>query len=551
MNKIKMLIFETFVIPIYYKCRLNKISFLKKYDRLFHYCKGQKISTLQVQFGNTLRFFKHKPIEKSKRVVLTQMVDDYSYAPKLAAASKILAEKYNASVSFYDVHIYDSLGYLDERHKDYRKIFDTPIETIYLSFGADIAFTNDDLYNDPTKIKEALSVYKSQIKTPQDILAMSFENTPVGDLVYDTYLRFFDVPTMEMVNDDVFKIVEIGLNIFHNVKVYLKKNGVACLLTTYTAYLQHGLVARMCMKKGIPVYSMGTINYVIQKLTSEFPFHAINHTAFDPNRVLSAVQKETVEQLLQNRFSGSIDASNSYMSISAFSNSPVSEKLQNQFSLRKRNAVIYVHEFIDTPHENRKLQFPDLYQHLKQSLEALVEVKDTTVFIKVHPNGFKKSKKETRELVHSFDMDHFILLDDKVSSKHIISLKPTVIATVWGSVGLEMAYHEIPVITLYDCIYNNFEFVHTCYTTSEYFSILRGEVETLINYDREKIYIFYYQLFLEKTIVDGSAVFNRLTKIEHSAISEEYLQELLSSDIPDKYEQLLHEIKAKIFIKDN
>jgi hypothetical protein len=25
----------------------------------------------------------------------------------------------------------------------------------------------------------------------------------------------------------------------------------------------------------------------------------------------------------------------------------------------------------------------------------------------------------------------------------------------------------------------------------------------------------------------------------------------LSSDIPDKYEQLLHEIKAKIFIKDN
>ena len=109
----------------------------------------------------------------------------------------------------------------------------------------------------------------------------------VGDLIYDSYLRFFNKPTIKEIDTNVIKTIEIALNIYYNFKSFLKSNNVKILLNTYTTYLNHGILARICLDNNIPTYTLGANNYVTQLLSSDFPFHGINHSLFSTKKNIS------------------------------------------------------------------------------------------------------------------------------------------------------------------------------------------------------------------------------------------------------------------------
>jgi hypothetical protein len=173
------------------------------------------------------------------------------------------------------------------------------------------------------------------------------------------------------------------------------------------------------------------------------------------------------------------------------------------------------------------LQFPDLYQFLKQTLEALIDIKETSVFIKLHPNGIEGCKEKTIELVNCFCKSHFHILDESVSNLNIIELKPDLIATARGTVCLEMAYFGIPTVALYDNLYSNFKFTHTCFDKKSYFSILRGELSPQNDFNKEKIYSFYYQTFFEKIDRKENSIFNFFSSYKYSTYDDIYLKFIL------------------------
>ena len=94
------------------------------------------------------------------------------------------------------------------------------------------------------------------------------------------------------------------------------------------------------------------------------------------------------------------------------------------------------------------------------------------------------------------------ILNNHVSNLDIVKLKPNVIGTARGTIGMEMAYFSIPVVALYDNIYINYNFVHNANTKEEFYKVLKGEMLPNCNFDKELIYKFYYQLcnlgYLEK-----------------------------------------------------
>ena len=249
------------------------------------------------------------------------------------------------------------------------------------------------------------------------------------------------------------------------------------------------------MEKNIAVYTIGSYTYLIQQLSKDFPYHQINHTRFSADKQLSSQQFELAKNTFTSRFDGKIDAATSYMRASAFTNQETEPALLEKFAKRKRNVVIYVHDFYDSPHVNRMLQFTDLYQFLKETLQALLDVKDTTIFIKIHPNGISGCKEKTIELVESFSQAHFELLDETVSNISIIKLRPDLIATARGTVCLEMAYFEIPTVALFDNLYTNFKFTHTCNDKYHFFAIIKGERKAEIDFNKENIIRFYYQAY--------------------------------------------------------
>lgn len=496
----------------------------------YRYYKQQQLNLIQKQFADKLSFFRTETKTKSNSgILLVQMVEDYEYTLKLAAASKVLAEKKNLKVNFCNVLI-DWITKKEEK-SIYRKASIKKLHKIYTSFGQKVIFDNDEKYKDQLFIQEKLNkiVSKLDINDGSGILTIQFDGIFVGDLIYDTYLRFFNKHTIEKIDGEVIHIIEVTLNVFYNFKAFIKSNDIKHLLTTYSSYIHHGIPVRVCLNSNIEVTALASHVYVFQELNKDFSYHQINHTLFSPNKKLSEEQLNLAKDKFTFRFTGKNDAATSYMRQNAFSKTPISEELRSKFAEGKRNLVIYPHEFYDSPHINRMLQFPDLYQYLKQTLAALTDIKQTNVYIKIHPNSMPGTKEKTIELVNSFGVAHFHVLDEAVSNHHIIELKPDLIATARGTVCVEMAYFEIPTVALYDNLYTGFDFVQTCTDTKSYFAILRGEEKPLINFDKKNIYSFYYQAFLEQTVKEENNIFNVLHSYKGSTFDDEYLKFILSN----------------------
>ena len=164
---------------------------------------------------------------------------------------------------------------------------------------------------------------------------------------------------------------------------------------------------------------------------------------------------------------------------------------------------------------------------------------NTNVFIKIHPNGMPGSKEKTIDLVNSFEKHYFHILDESVSNLHIIDLKPTLIATARGTVCVEMAYFEIPTVALYDNLYANFNFVNTCQTTENYFAVLRGEIKPIIDFDKQKIYSFYYQAFLEKVPTEENNIMKLLATFKGDTYNDPFLKFILENGYPEKRQELI------------
>lgn len=494
---------------------------------LLRYYQRERDTQRKKWFRKSLSFFKATTIKGNENgILLVQMAKDFEYTIKMAAASKALADKSNLIVKLHDPYIY-----FTRRFELLNSIFNlflvNSYKKIHLSFSDSISFKNSSKFHDQNFIKNELNKIVLQLNENghEYILKLKFDEILVGDLIYDTYLRFYHKPTLNEINKELIYTTEVALNIYHNFKEYLSFNNVKKIVNTYTTYIQHGITARLCLHHNIEVYSVAN---VIQKITKDFPYHQFNHTLFSADKKLNKEQFALAKSRLESRFLGIIDPATSYMRSSAYSAIPLDPRLKEKFLLKSRNIIIYMHEFFDSPHINRILQFPDLYQYLKQTLTNLIDLKDTSVFIKLHPNAVIGCREEAIELVDSFNLEHFHILDENVSNRNIIELRPDLICTARGTVGIEMAYFEIPTVALYDNMYTNFNFVHTCHDLLSYFSILRGERNTEIDFDKEKIISFYYQAYIEKLPQEQNNIFDILASytFKYDTSSDQYLEKI-------------------------
>jgi hypothetical protein len=505
------------------------------------YYNDEKATNLKTWFSKSLSIFKAKTLKGSEDgILLVQIVRDFDFTIKLAGASKVLAEKHNLLVRFHDVQIHWTV-----KMRRLEQLFDffnlSSIKNVYSSFGGAIVFKNDHKYRDQELIKSRLKQIKVDLyeKGVLEVLLLKFEDVEVGDLIYDSYLRFYSKPTITEIDEDLLFIIEKALNIFYGFREFLESRSIKCLLNTYVSYIHHGITARLCLASDIPVYTVGYNNYLIQRVTKEFPYHQINHTEFDPQRELNSEQRELAKMEFTSRFSGKIDSATAYMRSSAYSDGKINKRYIEQLAYNSRNIIIYAHDFYDSPHINRQLLYPDFYQYLKEALQAVSSLTGTGVFIKIHPNGMPGSKEKLIDLVLSYNKDHFFILDESTSNNQIIESKPDLVATARGTIGIEMAYFNVPTVALFDNIYSNFKFVHTCYDREIYYSILRGEKEPQIEFNREAIYRFYYQAYLEKTIREENNIFAEIRAFKGPSYSNDFLEFLSHTQFINSRDKLL------------
>ncbi len=337
---------------------------------------------------------------------------------------------------------------------------------------------------------------QNKFANKEEVLNYYYKNICIGDLIYDTQLRFFSTPTL-LLNDELTRITNYSKVLVDYWNNIFNKNHFDIILLPYTSYIQWGIPARTAIDKGLNVVTFGNPNYYFQEINKDYLFHSKNFLLYkkiwnqlnNKNQLLS-ISKNRFEE----RFKGNL-ADLSYMNKSAYSSG---------YYFQKKNPtkpffVIFLHCFFDSPHIYGSGLFPDFYEWLNFILNTATTNTNCDFYIKPHPNALPGNKEIVDKFLLKFRMEKNIhFLSDNIDNISIINNKPNAIFTFYGTIASEFAYYDIPVIMAGDSPYNNYSFVHQPKTLFEfeYFITTNDKIELPKNHNKSEILEFYYMHYI-------------------------------------------------------
>ena len=88
-----------------------------------------------------------------------------------------------------------------------------------------------------------------KINSKSDLIKLRYKDIVIGDLVYDTYLRFNRVATVD-INDKKLKlIIRNAINIYESCNLFLKENNINIYFSKQASYIHYGIMLELCLKK--------------------------------------------------------------------------------------------------------------------------------------------------------------------------------------------------------------------------------------------------------------------------------------------------------------
>ncbi len=378
---------------------------------------------------------------------------------------------------------------------------------IYRSFGAKKIFRPFKFEN--YKTQQNLQNLKKKINTKKKLLSLKIDNIKIGDLIYDTYLKRYQKPTIDFKDKKFHELFIDFIHLYFFWKMYLKVNKVKAVIGNHSVY-SFGLILRIAIEKNIPTFVASNrfiyrLNKKMKYMHGQFKNYAEEFKKLDQKTRLKGIN--LAKKRLSLRFSGVGGAK-----VDLITSQNSSFKNINHKRLIKKNNKIKVliapHDFFDAAHIWGNMLFTDFHEWLV-FLGEISKKTDYDWYIKNrpdHPGKFKRYQPHTNEILKNISAKYSKLniLPNNYSHNQIISEGIDFVLTCYGSVGMEYAYFKIPVI---NASYNNphisYKFNINPRSVKDYKNILLKLdkykfFKKRINKDEVIQYYFMRHLFLEK-----------------------------------------------------
>ena len=434
---------------------------------------------------------------KSDKIILIQCPKDLYWFEKIEEIA-VFYKNYNIKgvvpqirykkvkqIIFYWIELLHKLNELFLRRK---------WEKIYSSLGI-IDYYGPRFFDKKKALKNFLLAYKffKKIKSKEELLNHNFNGIKCGDLIYDSYMRYNNKPTID-IND--FNLIFYITDCYNHINYYTnlaRNETLIAYYSTYSTYISHGIPVRVFSKFGIKTFTFGyfkvkNFHLKLKKLTSEDTIQTKPYWNF--KNIFDSLKEKEKEKYAAlgykefgKRFKGSNDLS--YMKSNQYSNRYVSPPLKFQL-----DGVVFIGDFFDSQHIYRSMVFNDLYEWLIYTIDLVVK-HNLNVGFKPHPNQLEKSRKIINKLKNNYSK--VIWIDPHVSNNVIFKSGIKYGISVYGSVLQELAYNKISPISCGDNPTSSFDFVFEATTKSEYKKLILNPYNLLQPEDVEKqIGAFYY-----------------------------------------------------------
>lgn len=336
----------------------------------------------------------------------------------------------------------------------------------------------------------------SQINNKSDILSLTHKTIKCGDLIYDSYLRFENKPTVNISDLTLISYIHDCLNQIHYYDNLSRKRRIEKFYCPYSTYISHGVPVRVFLTNKVKViiyHDIGTGEIKTKKLSLNDALHIKSHWRY--REILN--KQKNKEELVQKgyihfnrRFEGYNELS--YMQHNQYSDSNVKETIFTE----SFEGVVFLHDFFDSPHVYREMLFEDFYEWLVYLMNLTIKYSLNIAF-KPHPNQLPENQK----IIDSFKLKYPNIkwIDKSISNKKIFSSGIKYGLSVYGTVLPELAFHGIKPISCGDNPASDFDFVFQAKTKSEYEYLILNHINLKLPEDLNyQLGSYYYMNYLHK-----------------------------------------------------
>jgi hypothetical protein len=438
------------------------------------------------------RSFKLKKLSTDKKILLEYNEICESHISYMYL-SNCLKEEFKANI----------IGFLPSIPSNILKIFYINLKKIFLSkyfsfyrnFGC-INFIIPRIINKKLSKKIFSKIYRT-LKSKKDIYKIKIFGINFGDLIYDGYLKCYDLPTIDIHAESFKKYLIYFINYVIFWDNFLKNNKVVALISSNTVYL-HGVPLRMCVfKKNIRVYTtcnFFTYRHSKKKLSVfEMENYKTEFSKLSEDKKSKGIVQ--AKKILDNKFSGKNTIENR-MSLMPPKSSVEAKKSTRRF-LSKNNidkVLIAAHAFSDAPNVFGRTFFNDFYDWINYLGKLSNKLIDREWYIKFHPVEQDVSLKHIDYFLKTYKNLNFI--DKAATHPQLISEGISLVLTVYGSVGYEFAYLGIPLINASK--YNphiSYNFNYHPKNLKDYEWAIKNFKKLNLNYDKKNLYEYFFMRY--------------------------------------------------------
>lgn len=490
------------------------------HKKLYQYFKSSKSNSKDIE---------------NKKVVLVECVEELYYYSLFGTIIKSLQDKQSVYVEQY-IQRSLTLGASHNVSSLLKSIFfnnrlrDNKWIKLYSAYCNSVAYRyqgNFTIFSDITTFFQAYQVYK-KIKSKNDVLKLNINMISVGDLIYDTYLRFKPAATVN-VND--FYLCIVIWQTIRNINIttkYFRNNKPSILLTSYSTYIQHGVTVRIALQNNVKVYSLATTQKIGKLLTKDDYYHSANFKYYKQgfDKLENREEALNISKIaLENRLSGSIDAATFYMKESAYKISNV--EVPNV----KNSIIVFLHDFFDSPHIYGNMLFPDFLEWIEFTIEVF-EKYNIPYFLKPHPNQVSDSETIIKTLQNKYK--NLKTISSKITNRQLVDNGMKVGISVYGTVAHELVYMGVPVILCGENPHSSYNFCFEAESIEAYENNIKNYQDIkVVDNAKQEVESFYY-MHNNNTSKDMKRLMNSLFSLRDT------------NDVESKYENLLVEVNNNI-----
>ena len=346
------------------------------------------------------------------------------------------------------------------------------------------------------------------------VLGVNINGLPVGDLLYDTYLRETRQVTLSDVDDDLRAYTALAMNYYALYDRLLLDEDVGAVVLGHLVYLRFGMLARVAAARGAEILARyGGKGMRVQRRRS---IEAVSDvmTRVEPARVDGILANEGSdavrfgEQTLVRRMGGE---GNEFEYLNEEGYSPArrrlsADELSRSMGLEpeRPKGLLMLHAFPDANHFSPGLLFDDFYDWYLKTLEIAFELREIDWLIKLHPN-LAHYTDDTGPAEHATDsasrFEHIHVVPEGLNTASLADMTRFLI-TVNGKAGLEFAGCGVPVVLGGRSFFAGNGFSEEPRDASAYAAALACGPQLTLNTEQRERALIANDLFYRRLIVD-------------------------------------------------